>query len=95
MLASSRAGWPPMVVLAAPGDQGPAMAGMQGAGVGVPMAAAVAAATTGLDWVVHMIKLARLTMGLLSWMLAAGTLQPATLLVGRTTSEQGPVPIEH
>ena len=85
---------PPIVVLAAPGDQGPPITGTHGAGVGVPMAADVAAATAGLDCVVHMMKLGRLATSL-SLTVAAGTLLPMTLLAGVTIRVQGAVPIVH
>ena len=42
------AGMPPINTAEEPGDQGEAVAGMQGCGVKVPDAAAVAAATIGL-----------------------------------------------
>jgi hypothetical protein len=42
--------------VAEPGDQGAAVAGMQGCGVKVPEAAAVAAATIGLAGLWHMPK---------------------------------------
>jgi len=82
------------LVLVAPGDQGPPMTGTQGAGVGVPMAAEVAAATAGLDCVVHMMKLGRLLTSL-SLTVAAGTMLPVTMLAGVTSKLQGPVPIVH
>jgi hypothetical protein len=58
------------------------------------MAADVAAATAGLDWVVHMMKLGRLETSL-SLTVAAGTLQPSTLLAGVTIRVHGAVPIVH
>jgi hypothetical protein len=42
--------------LGEPGAQGLDVTGTQGAGVGVPNAAAVAAATAGFVWVMHMVK---------------------------------------
>ena len=54
---------PPIVTVADPGDQGELVAGMHGAGVGVPSAAEVAAATAGFDCVVHIPNVARLVIG--------------------------------
>lgn len=51
---SFRAGWLPMSTVGAPGAQGAAVAGMQGAGVGTPSAAEVAAITAGFDGAEHM-----------------------------------------
>ena len=70
VLESFRAGMLPISTVGAPGVQGAAVAGTQGAGVGVytPRAAAVAAevaaATAGFDWVVHMAKDTMFLMGL-------------------------------
>ena len=47
------AGMPPINTAGAPGDQGEAVAGIQGWGVKVPNAAAVAAATIGLAGLWH------------------------------------------
>jgi hypothetical protein len=46
----------PIMTLGAPGTHGVEVAGRQGAGVGTPIAAAVAAATTGLAGQVHIPK---------------------------------------
>jgi hypothetical protein len=83
------------VVCAAPGVHGATVAGIQGMGVSTPKAAAVAEATVGLagDW--HMPKGMMLVMGIKSMMLALGTFSPETMLVGRTTSDEGAIPIVH
>jgi hypothetical protein len=78
-----------------PGTQGLLVIGMQGAGVGVPSAAAVAAATAGFDWVMHMPKGMILAMGMLSFIVAAGCLEAMTIFVGKTTNELGVMPNEH
>ena len=54
-----------------PGDHGATIAGTQGAGVGVPLAASVAAATAGLDWVMHIPNEGMFIIGTMSRMLAA------------------------
>lgn len=56
----------------APGDQGAVMTGMQGIGVRTPIAAAVAAATVGLDIDLHIPKGLILSIGAKSIMLAIG-----------------------
>lgn len=57
------AGMPPINTVGAPGAQGEAVAGMQGCGVKVPAAAAVAAATTGLAGLWHRPKGAMFIIG--------------------------------
>ena len=57
------AGMPPINTVDAPGDQGEAVAGMQGWGVNVPEAAAVAAATIGLAGLWHRPKDAMFIIG--------------------------------
>jgi len=78
MLASSTVG--------APVIHGAGVAGMQGTGVGTPMAAEVADTKAGLVGDMHMPKGMMLTMGLLSMMLAAGWLLVITLFCGSTMS---------
>jgi hypothetical protein len=53
----------PIITVGEPGTQGAAVTGMQGMGVRTPSAAAVAAATIGLEGELHMPKGAILTMG--------------------------------
>jgi hypothetical protein len=65
-----------IVVSAAPGDQGPDTTGTQGMGVSAPMAAAVAAATSGFAWVWHISNGAMFTIGFMSMTVAAGLLSP-------------------
>jgi hypothetical protein len=58
-----RAGWPFTITLVAPGVHGELVAGTHGAGVNTPLAAAVAAATAGLDGVEHIPNVGMLTVG--------------------------------
>ena len=58
-------------------------------------AAAVAAATIGFAGDMHMPKGMIFTMGMLSMMFASGTSSVITILVGRTTSELGAIPMVH
>jgi hypothetical protein len=67
---------------------------MHGIGVKTPSAAAVAAATAGLAGDEHIPKVARLTIGLLSRMVAAGV-GLNVRLSGNTTNGQGATPNEH
>ena len=85
------AGIPPSMTVGAPGAQGATVAGTQGIGVNTPKAAAVAAATVGLEGDMHMAKGAMFTIGLLSMMLAAGA-PTIVLLVGSTESALGAAP---
>jgi hypothetical protein len=68
---------------------------MQGIGVSTPIAAAVAAATVGLEGDWHIPKGMMLVIGMWSMILASGIWLVNTLLVGRTTSELGAIPNEH
>jgi hypothetical protein len=68
----SAAGRVPIKTVGTPGTHGPAVVGMQGAGVGTPMAAAVAAATAGFAGQVHIPNGTMFTKGALSMMLATG-----------------------
>src|SRR5271169_1278782 len=79
----------------APGTQGATVMGMQGIGVNTPIAAAVAAATIGLAGDMHMPNVMMLTIGIKSMMLASGISSVNTMLVGRTTSELGIIPMVH
>jgi hypothetical protein len=87
MFASSTVG--------APGTHGAGVAGMQGMGVSTPMAAAVAAATTGFAGLRHMPKGRMFSIGLWSMMFAAGWLPENTRFKGSTTRALGAMPIEH
>jgi hypothetical protein len=89
-----KAGILPIITVAEPGVQGATVLGMQGCGVNTPNAAAVAAATCGFAGEMHMTKGMTLTIGLLSMMLAAGTLLAFTRFAGKITNEDGPVPNE-
>jgi hypothetical protein len=63
---SGTAGRPLIRTAVAPGVQGLPVAGMQGAGVGTPEAAAVALCTAGFAGLVHIPKLGTFAMGLVS-----------------------------
>jgi hypothetical protein len=63
--------------------------------VSTPNAAAVAAATAGLEGVVHIPKGGMLAIGLKSMMFAAGGPPVMVLFVGSTTREDGATPNEH
>ncbi len=88
------AGMLPISTVGEPGTHGAAVTGMQGMGVRTPSAAAVAAATIGLDTELHMPKGATFTMGLLSMMFAAGV--PVMVrFTGSTDSTPGAKPKLH
>jgi hypothetical protein len=78
-----------------PGTQGDGVIGMHGIGVSTPKAAAVAAATCGLAGDMHMPNGMMLTIGTWSMMLAAGTLDVLTNLIGSTTRLLGAMPMVH
>src|SRR5688500_14698638 len=88
------AGMLPMSTVGEPTTQGAAVTGTHGMGVSTPSAAAVAAATVGLDGDWHMPNGGMFTIGLLSMMLAAGV-PVIVLLAGSTTSVLGATPNEH
>lgn len=89
------AGTPFSVTRLEPGDHGPVVAGTQGCGVSVPMAAEVAAATCGFasDW--HIPKGPILVMGTVSAIVAAGFSSASEPTVGSTASETGAMPWLH
>src|SRR5688572_24042133 len=88
------AGRPPTRTLGLPGVQVPAGTGMHGIGVSTPRAAAVAAATIGLDASWHMPNGATFMIGATSPMLAAGP--PASgRPSGITLSADGATPPVH
>lgn len=89
-----RAGMLPIMTVAEPGTQGAGVAGIQGAGVKTPLAADVAAMTAGLVGALHMPKGITLVIGMLSMMVAAGTLLVLTSLAGSTVSVDGATPNE-
>jgi hypothetical protein len=91
---SFSAGMPHTSTLGEPGAQGAGVAGTQGMGVNTPNAAAVAAATTGLDGLWHMPKGGTFMIGTLSMMFAAITALVCTVL-GVGISELGAMPIVH
>ena len=77
-----------------PGVHGATVTGTQGMGVSTPIAAEVAAATSGLASEEHIANGGIFTMGLLSKMLATGTLLVITLFTGKTIKEDGAAPNE-
>lgn len=77
-----------------PGAHGATVTGTQGIGVNTPSAAAVAAATVGLASDEHIAKGNILTIGLLSNMLAKGSVV-VTLLIGRERKILGAIPKLH
>jgi hypothetical protein len=79
----------------APGIHGAVVIGVHGIGVSTPSAADVAAATCGLASELHMPNEGTLTIGLLSWMDAAGLPSIVTLAVGSTFSVAGATPKLH
>jgi hypothetical protein len=87
MLASSTVG--------APVTHGAGVAGTQGIGVSTPNAAAVAAATVGLEGDMHIPKGIIFVIGMWSIMFASGISLVNTLFVGRTTRELGAIPNVH
>jgi hypothetical protein len=62
----------PISTVGDPGAHGAGVTGTHGMGVSTPSAAAVAAATVGLEGLLHMPNGGMLTMGALSMMVAAG-----------------------
>jgi hypothetical protein len=91
---SLRVGILPSSCVGDPGTHGAMVMGMHGMGVNTPSAAAVAAITIGfaMDW--HMPKGMMFNIGLLSMMLASGTLV-ITKLVGKTIRVPGATPKLH
>ncbi len=81
-----------MVTTDDPGDHGDVVTGMQGCGVRTPCAAAVAAATWGFAWVLHIPNAAMLTIGIKSLTVAPFLSSPVVPLVGSTVNEAGEVP---
>ena len=78
-----------------PGAHGAGMTGMHGIGVSTPSAAAVAAATVGLDNVWHMPNGGMLTSGMLSMIVAAGLFSIVTMAMGITFNVLGDKPNVH
>jgi hypothetical protein len=78
VLVSSKVGMLASSTVGAPGTQGSGVFGTHGMGVRTPNAAAVAAATSGLAGDMHMPNGMMLTKGMLSMMLASGTLSVIT-----------------
>ena len=89
------AGMPPIFVLVAPGFHGPAGTGTQGIGVWKPIAAVVAAATCGFDWLLHFPNGGLFVTGIMSFTVAAGLPSMNTRLVGSTFNADGATPKLH
>jgi hypothetical protein len=86
---------PSTVVNDAPGDHGPVITGMQGIGVSTPIAAAVAAATSGFACVWHMPNGATFTMGMMSFTVATGISAADAGPMGKIVSDDGARPWSH
>lgn len=78
-----------------PGAQGAGILGMHGIGVSTPMAAEVAAATVGFAKDIQFPKGIMFSRGLLSAIFAAGCPPVVVILSGKTTNDEGAIPIEH
>jgi hypothetical protein len=91
----TRAGWPPIFIVADPGTQGPTTAGMHGIGVRTPRAALVAAATLGFESEVHMPNGGMFTLGAVEVTTAAGRPSMRTRLVGNAFRVAGASPKLH
>jgi hypothetical protein len=89
-----KAGMLPINTVGEPGVHGTTVTGIHGIGVKTPNAAAVADATVGLAIDEQTPKVARLTIGLLSKMVAAGV-GLNVRFSGNTTNGQGATPNEH
>jgi len=85
----------PIITVGTPGVQGADVTGTQGMGVNTPSAAAVAAATVGLEGEEHMPNGGMLTMGALSMIVAAGVPPASTAFCGNTTRLLGATPKLH
>ena len=70
-----------IMIVGEPGDQGEVVTGTQGTGVSTPCAAAVAAATIGLDGVMQTPKGGMLVMGTKSMIVPAGMFAHMTFMV--------------
>jgi S-adenosylmethionine synthetase len=95
LLVLFRAGLYLIVTVAEPGIQGAVVTGTHGAGVGTPSAAAVAAATAGLDWVVHIPKGIIFFIGMLSMIVADGMFAEFVIFSGVIIRLLGAAPKLH
>src|SRR5579871_2638190 len=84
-----------MAAIFAPGVHGPETTGTHGIGVSTPIAAAVAEATCGFDWLWHIPNGAMFTMGFMSMTVATGCSCPLAVHAGRTVSVEGAMPWLH
>jgi hypothetical protein len=94
LLSLLRAGILPINTVGAPATQGATVIGIQGMGVRIPNAAAVAAITVGFAMLLHTPNGKILSNGILSIILAAG-ISTITGLTGNTTSVEGAAPKVH
>ncbi len=85
----------PSKTVGEPTIHGATVTGMQGIGVNTPIAAAVAAATIGLDGVMQTPNGMTFIKGAKSMMFAAGTLLVMVRLIGKTASVDGATPKLH
>lgn len=88
-----RAGMLAISTVGEPGTHGATVTGMHAPGVRTPRAAAVCAAVTGFNKLVHTPNGMTFISGTLSMMLAAGTPPIIVRFAGRTTSVDGAIPI--
>lgn len=91
----STIGSDPLRTVGTPGTQGATVTGTQGIGVNTPRAAAVAAATVGLETLVHMPNGGTFTIGALCMMLAEGGPGVSMVVLGITTRLDGATPNVH
>lgn len=87
-------GIPPNKHVDLAGIQGATIAGTQGIGVKTPRAAVVAAATVGLERVLHIPNVAIFTIGMKSIIVARGNPAAKTGNFGGTTNGTGATPNE-
>ncbi len=88
------AGLLPTTTVGEPGTHGAAVTGIHGMGVSTPSAAAVAAATVGLDRLMQVANGGMLRIGTLSMMVPTGVLPP-TVVGGTAMNDDGAIPKLH
>lgn len=89
------AGEPQILTVSEPGFHGAIVSGIHGIGVNTPIAAAVAAATVGFAGELHIPKGTIFFIGVLSPIVAAGSLLAKTLVTGKTSMDEGATPKVH
>jgi hypothetical protein len=92
-----KAGFPRIKIVGDPGTQGAGIVGVQGCGFKTPQGGmlAVAEATAGFAILVHMANGIMFIKGMLSMIVAAGSLEALTILVGKIVKGVGAVPKLH